>query len=180
MERKVRRLGTAPRTKLRNDTYATFPLSRARPTQRHGFVKNLRSRRSNTSRPGRRTGQDAGNRPISLRGLPRCEQKRNLAALRGGVMRGAVSILLLLLARAAVGGSSDRDETASGPVSARRTKLYGPALDSRVVTPARFLFIQVPSMGVCSNRCCLSIAFLPHPSLSGMRDRVPSQCHFTF
>ncbi|KAJ1467992.1 hypothetical protein T484DRAFT_1856929 [Baffinella frigidus] len=61
--------------------------------------------------------------------------------LRGSGMKASATFLLLLLA-AAAGGSGKKDGEAQGPVSARHSRLYGPALDSRVVTSARYLYVQ--------------------------------------
>jgi len=62
--------------------------------------------------------------------------------LCGSGMKATATVLLLLLA-AAAGGSGRKDGEAQGPVSARHSRLYGPALDSRIVTPARYLYVQV-------------------------------------
>ena len=60
----------------------------------------------------------------------------------GSGTKAAATFVLLLLA-AAAGGSEQKDNEAHGPVSARHSRLYGPALDSRIVTPARYLYVQV-------------------------------------
>lgn len=65
-----------------------------------------------------------------------------MTMLRGSGMKASATFLLLLLA-AAAGGSGKKDGEAQGPVSARHSRLYGPALDSRVVTSARYLYVQV-------------------------------------